>query len=146
MEQSILKSTKKILGVGPDDDTFDLDIITHINNAFSHLNDLGVGPPLGFVIEDETAVWEEFLDDRVMLSKAKTFVYLRTRQLFDPPTTSYLINALESQLREIEWRINVNREETQWSGATPVEVLDGGTPEDPNGPNPNPPSPHFVDG
>src|SRR3954453_23012950 len=103
MEQSILKSTKKVLQIGPDDKSFDLDILTHINSAFSTLNDLGVGPEDGFVIEDEYEEWEAYLpDDQIKLSKVKTYVYLRTRLLFDPPPTTLHLNTVQEQLREVE--------------------------------------------
>jgi hypothetical protein len=137
MEQSILKSTKKVLNVGVDDASFDLDIITHINTAFSILTDLGVGPLSGFVIEDEETVWEDYFpneDDpaklKVQLSKVKTVVFLRTRLLFDPPTVSYLLDSTKEQLREAEWRLNVNREESEWVDPAPdaVLVVDGGDP------------------
>jgi len=121
MEQSILKSTKKMLGVGDDDPTFDLDIMTHINTAISTLTDLGVGPADGYVIDDETDDWDDFLPetDRVKLSQAKTIVYIRVKMLFDPPTSSYLLDAAEKQLRELEWRLSVNREAEAWVDPNP---------------------------
>jgi hypothetical protein len=61
MEPSILKSTKKLLGISPDDDSFDLDVMTHINSEFSVLHDLGVGPTDGFAIADEYVTWEAYL-------------------------------------------------------------------------------------
>jgi len=138
MEQSILKSTKKVLNVAPDDTSFDDDILTHINSAFSNLTDLGVGPQGGFVIEDEEAEWASYFpneDDpaklKVQLSKIKTIVFLRVKLLFDPPTTSYLLEAAQKQLLEAEWRLNVNREETEWVDPDPPEsvlVVDGGDP------------------
>jgi hypothetical protein len=136
MEQSILKSIKKVLNVEDDDPSFDLDILTHINSAFSNLTDLGVGPPMGFVIQDDTATWDDYLpdeEDQVKLSKVKTIIFLRVRLLFDPPTVSYLLDAAKQQLLEAEWRLNVNREETEWVDPDPADVLlvDGG---DPTGP------------
>jgi hypothetical protein len=137
MEQSILKSTKKMLNVGDDDPSFDLDIITHINLAFSNLTDMGVGPQGGFAIEDDEAEWPSYFpneDDpaklKVQLSKVKTVVFLRTKLLFDPPTIAYLLDATKEQLREAEWRVNVNREETEWVEPDPDELLvvDGGDP------------------
>jgi hypothetical protein len=126
MEQSILKSTKKVLGIGPDDTSFDLDVITHINSAFSHLHQLGVGPAEGFVIEDETATWDQFMvTSPPILSLLKTCVYLRVRMLFDPPTTSYLVTAMEQQIVEHEWRLNVLREGTDWIDPT-AEVTPSG--------------------
>lgn len=124
MELSILTSTKKILNVAPDDDSFDLDIITHINNAFSVLHDLGVGPLEGFVIEDDTAQWDSYSDDLVQLSQVKTAVYLRVRLLFDPPTSGYLLDALKEVLRETEWRLNTRREATGWTDPDPPVPVD----------------------
>lgn len=135
MEQSILKSTKKVLGVGPDDVSFDLDITTYINSAFSTLTDLGVGPVGGFAIEDQGAVWADFLaNDLIKLSKIKTCVFLRVKLLFDPPTSAYLLDAAKEQLREQEWRLNTNREATAWVDPNPPvtetpdtpPILDGG--------------------
>jgi hypothetical protein len=139
MEQSILKSTKTMVGVATDDPSFDDAIIGHINTAFSNLHDLGVGPVGGFVIEDETEEWETYFPNetdpeilKVWLSKVKTVVHLRVRLLFDPPTVAFTLDALKEQLREAEWRLNVNREDVEWTDPVPAEVLviDGGDPED----------------
>jgi hypothetical protein len=114
METSILISTKKILGLDADYTVFDLDVITHINTAFSTLTQLGVGPADGFMIEDDSAVWTDFIADDLQYNSVKSYVFLRVRQLFDPPQTSYLIDAVDRQIKELEWRLNVHREETGW--------------------------------
>lgn len=120
METSILTSTKKMLGIPEDYDVFDHDVITHINSAFSTLTQLGVGPSTGFMIEDDSAVWTDFIvDDDLEYNSVKTYIYLRVRQLFDPPTTSYLITAFDEQIKELEWRLNVHREETGWVDPDP---------------------------
>jgi len=124
METSILKSTKKVLGIGEDDTSFDEDIIIHINSAFSTLNDMGVGPVEGFSIEDEDSEWDEFVEDVAKQSKVKTVVYLRTRLVFDPPTTSFVLDALQKQLSEAEWRLNVSRESTEWKDPDPPAPAD----------------------
>lgn len=124
MEQSILTSTKKILGISPDDDSFDLDVITHINSAFSTLHDLGVGPVNGFAISDESAEWHDFCDDMIKLGHIKTLVYLRVRMVFDPPTVSYLLDAMNKQIEECEWRLSVNRESTEWVDPDPPVILE----------------------
>jgi hypothetical protein len=124
MEQSILTSTKKILGVAADYTAFDLDIITHINAVFSTLTQLGVGSVDGFMIEDESAEWYDFIEDDIQLNTVKSYVFLKVRQLFDPPTTSYLIAAMEKQIQEFEWRLNVNRESTEWVDPDPVVIVD----------------------
>lgn len=114
MSGSILNTTKKILGLAEDYTVFDLDIIIHINSVLNVVTQLGIGPEDGFMIEDATATWEDFLGSDKRMNAVKTYVYLRVRLLFDPPTTSYLINAMESQCRELEWRLNVTREGEQW--------------------------------
>jgi hypothetical protein len=105
---------------------FDLDIITHINSAFSTLTQLGVGPAEGFMIEDATAVWSDFIGDDIQYNSVKSYVFLRVRLLFDPPATSYLIAAYEKQIQELEWRLSVLREGTEWTGELIPNVLDGG--------------------
>jgi hypothetical protein len=126
MEQSILTSTKKILGIAEDYTVFDLDITTQINSAFSTLTQLGVGPAAGFMIEDASSVWKDFIDVDTdpQYNSVKSYVFLRVRQLFDPPSTSYLISAVERQIQELEWRLNVHREETQWVDPDPDPIDD----------------------
>jgi hypothetical protein len=124
MEESILKSTKKVLGIGPDDASFDPDVIQHINSAFSNLSQLGVGPEEGFSIEDESEEWADVgIDFPAILNEVKTVVYLRTRLLFDPPATSYHLAAIQDQIVEHEWRINTMREATGWVDPDPPEVV-----------------------
>lgn len=118
MEDSILKSTKKILGIDPTYDAFDLDIITHINTVFVDLNQLGIGPAAGFMIADDTATWSEYFVTDTNLNAVKTYVYLRVRLLFDPPATSYHIAAIKEQVKELEWRLNVKREGEAWVDPT----------------------------
>ncbi len=124
MEQSILTSTKKILGIAADYTAFDLDIITHINAVFSTLTHLGVGPASGFMIEDADAEWYDFIDNDIQLNTVKSYVFLKVKQLFDPPTTSYLIGAMDKQIQEFEWRLNTNRETTDWVDPDPPVVLE----------------------
>jgi hypothetical protein len=121
VEQSILISTKKVLGIAEDYTAFDLDIITHINTAFSTLTQLGVGPATGFMIEDAEPVWADFYADDLQYNAVKSYVFLRVRYLFDPPQTSYLIAATERQIQELEWRLNVHREETGWTDPMPPD-------------------------
>lgn len=120
MEQSILISTKKILGIADDYTVFDLDIITHINSAFSTLTQLGVGPSIGFMIEDSNAEWDDFIGVDLQINSVKSYVFLKVKQLFDPPATSYLITAHENQIRELEWRLNTRREMISWSNPNPI--------------------------
>lgn len=110
MDQSILISTKKVLGLPADYEAFDQDILEQINSAFSTLNQLGLGPEDGFGIDDDKAVWSDYPVTEVQLRAVRTYVFLRVRYAFDPPTTSFVLEAMKEQIREHEWRLNVFRE------------------------------------
>lgn len=132
MENRILASVKKLLGLDEAYTAFDLDTMTHINSVFSTLNQLGIGPDAGFMIEDDTATWDAFLanidgtpDPR--LNSVKTYMHLRVRLVFDPPQTSYLVDAYKEQIREIEWRLNVKREGEKWTDPDPTPAPEPAT-------------------
>jgi hypothetical protein len=127
MTDSILLSTKKTLGLAEDYTAFDQDIIMHINTVFTFLTQLGVGPIEGFMIEDASDVWDDFSTD-FRLNSIKSYVYLRVRLLFDPPATSFLLAAVQEQIKELEWRINVFRELAIDPRTIYSDTIDGGTP------------------
>ena len=106
METSILTSIKKLLGVAEDYSEFDEDIMTHINSVFLNLTQLGVGPEEGFMIEDNTAEWEDFINGSVQLQAVKTYVYLKVKLLFDPPLSSSVTESINRMIAELEWRLN----------------------------------------
>jgi hypothetical protein len=120
--QSILNSTKKILGLAEDDTSFDLDVLLHINSVLAILTQVGIGPEEGFTIEDSTPTWEAFVGTDKQLSLVKTYVYLKVRLVFDPPTTSFAIESFNEQVKELEWRLNVHREGESWTNPFPLEV------------------------
>lgn len=133
MSDSILTSTKKVLGLDEDYTAFDPDILMHINSVFSTLCQLGIGPAGGFAIEDATAEWVDFLGGDPRLNSVKTYVYLRVRLLFDPPTTSFVQDSMKRQIEELEWRLNVQWEGSGWTNPFDQVVsgditLDGGSP------------------
>lgn len=103
---SILTSIKKLLGISADYTHFDSDLIVQINSAFSALTQLGVGPIEGFEIQDASSTWSEFIDDP-RLNFAKTYVQIRVKLAFDPPTSSALIESYNRQLDELTWRLTV---------------------------------------
>lgn len=104
---SILTSIKKLLGIAEEYEHFDSDIITHINTSLMTLTQLGVGPSEGFVIEDERAEWTDFLSESLQTESVKSYVYLRVKMLFDPPLSSSVIDSINRQISELEWRLNV---------------------------------------
>lgn len=110
MDNSILTSIKKLLGIAKEDKSFDPDIIMHINSVFMILNQLGVGPEEGFRIEDDSAQWEDFVDPDEDLEAVKTYMHLRVKSLFDPPLSSAVKESNDRMIHELEWRLNVNVE------------------------------------
>ena len=109
--QSILTTTKKTLGLSEDYTVFDEEIILHINSVLGTLNQLGLGPEEGFEIEDAEAVWDDFLQGDLRLSPVKSYTYLRVRLLFDPPDIGFVLTAYKQQIEELEWRLNIVRED-----------------------------------
>ena len=104
---SILNSVKKYIGVDPEYDVFDDQIIPLINSYLNVVNQLGVGLT-GFTIEDATSTWADFIVDQPnTLHLVETFVKIRTRLAFDPPSNSFVTNALKAEADEMEWRLNV---------------------------------------
>lgn len=110
MEESILKTIKKLLGPSGDYDAFDTDIILHINTAFTTLNEIGVGPSEGFMIEDDTAVWSSYIEDEKQFNAVKTYIYLKVKLIFDPPLNSAVLESMKQTLKEYEWRLNIKAE------------------------------------
>lgn len=113
MEESILTSIKKMLGPEEDYEHFDHDIITHINMTLATLWQLGVGPEDGFAIEDKTAKWSDFIDDDKLLNLVPTYVYLKVKLAFDPPTVAAVLDSMERQANQYEWRINIAAERSK---------------------------------
>ena len=108
---SILTSIKKLLGIAQECTDFDIDLIIHINSVLMILTQLGVGPEKGFTIKDSRDLWEDFLeDDLSKLEAVRTFVYLKVRLIFDPPSNSAVIESINRTISELEWRLNVAAE------------------------------------
>lgn len=105
--ESILTSIKKLLGIAEDYTHFDNDIIMHINSVFLILTQLGVGPPEGFVIQDATALWTDFVADDKNLELIKSYTYLKVKTMFDPPLSSAVLDSTNQLIKEYEWRIQV---------------------------------------
>lgn len=111
MNDSILNDIKKLLGIMESYEHFDVDIIIHINTAFSTLTQLGVGPSDGFSITNKTETWADFIgDDYLKFQSVKTYIYLKVKMIFDPPSNSSATEAIKSTISELEWRLNINAE------------------------------------
>ena len=111
VQKSILLSVKKMLGLSSDYDVFDPELIIHINSVFGTLHQLGVGPEDQFRITSDEDVWSDFTTEGEEIDEVKTYVYLRVRLLFDPPSSSFVLSSFQEQLKELEWRLNVKSDE-----------------------------------
>lgn len=107
--ESILTSIKKMLGIDEEYTHFDADIIMHINSVLMILTQLGVGPAEGFVIEDDTSTWVNFVPEAnaAQLHAVKSYIYMKVKLIFDPPLSSAVIESMNRQIAEFEWRLNV---------------------------------------
>lgn len=110
-DESILTETKKALGIAETVTVFDSDIRMHINSAIGTLNQLGVGPEGGFEIVDSDATWSDLLLTDLKLSPVKSYIHLRVKLIFDPPPNSWASVAIKEQIEQLEWRINMVRED-----------------------------------
>ena len=108
---SILLSVKKMIGVPANYDAFDTDIITHINSVFEGLNQMGLGPEEGFSISDESDLWSSYLTYGKESQMVRSYMYLKVRTLFDPPSNASLFNIFDQQIKEKEYRLLVFADE-----------------------------------
>lgn len=104
---SILISIKKMLGIAEEYEHFDQDLIMHINTVLSILTQLGVGPSEGFFIQDSSAIWFDFISGSAKIEMVKSYVFLKVKLIFDPPLSSAVIESINRQIGELEWRIQV---------------------------------------
>lgn len=109
IQDSILLLIKKKLGIDRDYHAFDEDVITAINTVLFSLNQIGVGAE-DFCITDETALWSDFLGESKSYEAVKSYIYIKVKLMFDPPSSSFVITALEKQALELEWRLNLKYE------------------------------------
>ena len=108
--ESILNTIKKMLGITADYTHFDTDIIIHINSALLTLNQLGVGPKQPASISSDSNTWRSVFGDGSDLEAVKTYIYLKVKTVFDPPTSSFVLEAMNRQISELEWRLNTQTE------------------------------------
>lgn len=120
MTSTILNDVKKILGLDASYTAFDTDIITHINTVFVVLNGLGIGPTNGFQITDNTTTWDAYIGTDLNLNSVKTYIALRVQMIFDPPSTSFVIEARNKVIEELEVRLSITREDKSWTDPNPV--------------------------
>lgn len=114
MEDSILTSTKKVLGLAEDYTAFDEDILMHINAALEVADQVGVGLTMQY-IPDKSVKWEDLVVEMSNVGMLKTYIYLKVKSIFDPPPTSFAIEAMNKQIEEFEVRMRTNHENAEYA-------------------------------
>ncbi len=111
MNESILDSIKKDLGLTSDYDAFDSDILMYINGVFMTLYQLGVNSVKDKHLSDSDVTWEEYFEDDLdLIDLIHPYTFFKVRLMFDPPTSSYVVESINKQINEYEWRINIQAE------------------------------------
>lgn len=104
---SILDSVKKVCGISDDYDVFDQDLLIFINGVILELTQNGIGPEVGFTVTDKNSMWHDFIGDFPNPGAVATYISLKVKILFDPPSSSFVIDAYKKQLEELIWRLNI---------------------------------------
>ena len=104
---SVLNTTKKLLGLDADDYSFDSDICIGINSAILTLSQLGLEGKEGFIVTDDTQEWSDYLNDNKLLPMVQQYIHLKTKMSFDPPQNSFVCENLKQIITELEWRIRM---------------------------------------
>lgn len=108
---SILVTTRKLIGPNGNYDVFDEDLLVHINSFFEVLTQCGVGPEEGFRVIDENTKWSDFTTNGEEYAMARQYIVLRTRLAFDPPASSFAMDSLKKIADEMEWRMYIKAQE-----------------------------------
>lgn len=104
MNESILDTIKKMLGLDAEYEAFDVDIISDINAVLMTLEQLGVCKS-GFLVTDRSQLWLDLIGDNPNPIAVKSYIYLKVRLMFDPPTSSFVADSISKQISELEWRL-----------------------------------------
>lgn len=107
LEESILISVKNTIGMGANYAEFDNDLLTKINMVFGILTQMGVGPATGFKIESSSNKWDEYSTDVILNDLLREYIAQKVSLLFDPPTSSLVMEAKKAYITELEYRIYV---------------------------------------
>jgi hypothetical protein len=113
LTNSILKDIRVAVGLAVDVTDFDGELLPHINNAISELNQIGVGNPL--VVVDDKQLWGDLqnpnqTDGNLAFQMVPQFIGLSTKMLFDPPPPS-TVQFYASNVEKLLWRLKFAYEE-----------------------------------
>ena len=110
MADEILTTVKEQLGVQADDNSFDSELLIHINSVFMILTQLGVGAESGVEVE-ATTKWSDVIEAGSNLGGVKAYVFIKVKLIFDTPSSSFVVAELKENAKEYEWRIINQAEE-----------------------------------
>lgn len=111
LEDSILATIKKQLGLDREYEAYDQDILLLINAAFLNLNQINVGPKEGFHVSGIDQIWTDFTEDSITLDAVKSYIYAKVRLIFDPPSSSFVVEAYNKWIAELEYRMLMQNDE-----------------------------------
>ena len=116
MVESILETIKKMLGLPKDYDSFDTDILVHINTVLSNLTQMGIGPEEGFTITGYNETWSQFTtSDPLKTQQIKSYIYLKVKTIFDPSANSNVAEAINKAIAELEYRLYIEEENSRYA-------------------------------
>ena len=113
IQDSILETIKNLIGITSECTDFDANIMVHINSAIMRLRQLGIGPQRGFSVRDASTTWNEYIDDIDLYEAVKDYIHLKVKIVFDPPTSSYVLEAMNKKIKELEWVLQTEKEEIE---------------------------------
>ena len=116
MNENILASIKKMNNVLEDDKSFDQDLILYINSALMVVMQEWHGMDHAFRLEDGTETWDELLGEDVDYEGVKELIGLKVRLMFDPPTSSTAMQAITDQIKDLEWRMFIWKDNERIDG------------------------------
>ena len=108
--ESILNTIKTMLDIPEDCNDYDVRLIRHINKALMRLSQIGVGPAKPLRIVDDLNTWEELFLNAEDVDGAIEYVYLEVKKVFDPPTSSFVLDSMQKESDKLEWCLNVQAE------------------------------------
>lgn len=105
MDESIMDSIKETIGIHSDNHDFDPNLIIAINAVLFIIYQEGLSDE-AYKITDNTTKWSDILlhEKSIDLSTLITWAGLKTKMIFDPPTSSAISTAIKESINELEWR------------------------------------------
>lgn len=110
MTNSVLETIKTMIGPSASYEGFDTDIMIHINSSLAELAQLGVVDD-GTKIVSSSTTWNDIIGTNPKLEEIKSWLYFKVRIMFDPPSSSTILNAFQEEIKRLEWRMFITADE-----------------------------------